>query len=156
VKHLEKAAEQLAGHLAGGGLRLTRPRRAVLEAVMALDRHFEPAEIEKRAAAAGVHRASVYRILPVLEAAGIVRRVRDHPGRWHYEHVVGHQHHDHLVCERCGGVTEFASPAIESEQARQCRLHGFTETSHHFVIRGVCRQCRAGAAGRKEKTRGRR
>jgi Fur family ferric uptake transcriptional regulator len=123
---------------------------------MALDRHFDPTEIERRLAAAGVHRASIYRILPVLEAAGIIRRVRDEHSHWHYEHVVGHQHHDHLVCERCGRVIEFASPEIESEQGRQCRLHGFTETSHHFVIRGVCRQCRAKSSARSGDSRGRR
>ncbi len=154
MRHIEEAGERLSRHLAGRGLRLTGPRRAVLEAVMAQDRHFHPAEIERRAASAGVHRASVYRILPVLEAAGVIRRVREHPGRWHYEHVVGHEHHDHLVCDRCGRVIEFSSPAIEREQKRQCRLHGFTETSHNFVIRGLCREC-AAAAARKEKARGR-
>ncbi|HQP45063.1 MAG TPA: hypothetical protein PLV66_15460, partial [Thermoanaerobaculales bacterium] len=49
--------QALEAYLAGRGLRLTRPRRTVLEAVMAQDRHFGPAEIERRAASAGVHRA---------------------------------------------------------------------------------------------------
>ena len=136
------AHQTFAEFLAARNLRLTAPRRAALAAVMQFERHFDLAEVERRLGRRGVHRATVYRALPLLEAAGVIRRVRDDPTHWHYEHVVGHAHHDHLVCERCGRVVEFASSRIEREQARLCRAHGFAETAHSFVIRGLCRRCR--------------
>lgn len=146
---LREAERRLAAHLAARSLRLTGPRRTVLRATMALGRHFELARLEAAVAADGVHRATLYRTLPILEAAGLLRRVRDRHSHWHYEHLVGHAHHDHLVCVRCGRVVEFVSGAIEREQARLCRRSGFLEVGHTLSIRGLCPRCR-----RRDRPRG--
>ena len=121
-----------------------------------LESHFGLPHLERKLAGSGVHRATLYRTLPLLEEAGIIRRVREKLDHWHYEHVVGHQHHDHLLCARCGKVIEVASAAIEREQKRLCRRHGFEERSHSFIVRGLCARCRAGARRRKPKRRGKR
>lgn len=134
--------------LAARGRRLTAPRCAVLAAVMAHDRHFGPADLEEELAGEGVHRATLYRTLPLLEEARIIRRVREKLDHWHYEHVVGHGYHGHLLCVSCGRVTEIASPVIERERARLCRRHGFQERSHNFIVRGLCAACRKKSRGR--------
>lgn len=136
--------------LAARGLRLTAPRRAALRAVMSLERHFGLPEL-KRKMAGGAHRATLYRTLPLLEEAGIIRRVREELDHWHYEHLVGHEHHDHLLCVGCGKVIEVASPAIEREQKRLCRRHGFRERSHSFIVRGLCAGCRDGRQKKQRK-----
>jgi Fur family ferric uptake transcriptional regulator len=140
--------------LAGRGLRLSAPRRAVLRAAMALEQHFGRRQLERRLAASGVHRATIFRTLPLLVEAGIVARVREARGRVRFEHVLGHGHHDHLLCERCGRVLEFESPAVEREQERLCRKHGFRQTSHSFVVRGLCSECRARQARQAGSGRG--
>ncbi len=128
--------------LALKGLRLTAPRRAVLQAVESFERHFDLTELEARLGPGGAHRATLFRTLPLLIDAGILCRVREHLNHWHYEKVVGVEHHDHLFCVSCGKVVEFNSPAMERSQRRLCRLHGFSELSHSFVLRGLCESCK--------------
>lgn len=150
-RDFQQAEKLLRAHLAARGLRLTAPRRAVLRAVMALDRHFGLEHVEKRLAGSGVHRATLYRTLPLLESAGIIRRVREELDRWRYEHLVGHRHHDHLLCTGCGRVVEFASPVIKRTLTRLCRRHGFEEKSHSFIVRGLCARCRKSRRAKARK-----
>jgi Fur family transcriptional regulator, ferric uptake regulator len=145
-----QAYVQFRKYLSNQSLRLSTSRRTVIEAVMDIDRHFHFAELEATLRKSGVHRATLYRALPLLENAGIIRKVRDDVHHWHYEHVLGHSHHDHLVCERCNRVIEFESREIEREQCRLCQTHRFRETSHSFVIRGICRKCQGRHGGPRQ------
>jgi Fur family ferric uptake transcriptional regulator len=150
----QQAERTFREFLASRGLRLTAARRAVLRAVMDIDGHFGRNRLGARLGGGGAHRATMFRTLPLLVEAGIIRRMRETMDHWHYEHVIGHQHHDHLQCLRCGRVVEFTSRAIEREQGRLCRRHGFEETSHTFIVRGLCSSCRRGGrrkAGRRGK-----
>jgi len=63
-----------------------------------------------------------------------------------FEHKYRHQHHDHLVCLKCGRVIEVISPEIENLQERLARRHDFTAIRHRMQIFGTCRDCK-----RKEK-----
>ena len=121
---------------------------------MGIEGHFSLEDLRRRLEGTGAHRATMFRILPLLEEAGILRKVRAGSRGWRYEHAVGHPHHDHLVCERCGRLAEFRCPRIEREQARLCRAHGFSETSHLHVIRGLCRGCRRRGNGSGGMRRG--
>ena len=88
---------------------------------------------------------TVYRNLPLMERAGIVRRTGYHDsrdGRTRYEHVWGQEHHDHLVCSRCGRRVEFHYPAIEILQDAVARDHGFVLERHHMELIGICSECR--------------
>jgi Fur family transcriptional regulator, ferric uptake regulator len=138
----QRAEEKFRDFLAGKGLRLTAPRRAVLRAVMEFDAHFGRNRLLGKLKGTGAHRATMFRALPLLVEAGIVRRMRERLDHWHYERVVGREHHDHLLCVACGRVIEFTSPAIEREQRRLCKKHDFEETTHSFIVRGQCSRCR--------------
>jgi len=108
---------------------------------MDMEDHFGLPHVERRLAGKGTHRATLFRTMPLLVEAGIIRRVREHLDHWHYEQVIGHEHHDHLLCTACGRVIEVTSQAIEREQRRLCRLHDFEEMSHSFIVRGRCSRC---------------
>jgi Fur family ferric uptake transcriptional regulator len=58
-----------------------------------------------------------------------------------YEHLHLDNHHDHLVCVRCGRILEFMEVTIESAQEDVCRRHGFVPLMHKLEIRGVCSDC---------------
>jgi Fur family ferric uptake transcriptional regulator len=58
-----------------------------------------------------------------------------------YEHVLGHQHHYHLVCLDCGGNTEFHDDRIEELQLEACRKRGFQLVSHEHRLQGYCKAC---------------
>lgn len=103
------------------------------------------------------HEASlttVYRNLPLLLEAGIIRRAtvfdETHGGAT-YECVWGHSHHDHLICARCGKLVEFSYPAIEVLQEAIARDYGFVLLSHQFELVGLCTQCQALAPSESQR-----
>ena len=57
--------------------------------------------------------ATVYRVLAQFEEAGILVRHQFDKNKAVYELDRG-GHHDHLVCVRCGKVTEFCDERIQS------------------------------------------
>jgi Fur family ferric uptake transcriptional regulator len=95
--------------------------------------------------------ATVYRNLSLLVQARIIRRTDvEEVGRSagaHYEHVWGREHHDHLVCSRCGRRVEFRYPAIDVLQEAVAREHGFTLERHSLELVGLCPGCSSSGMG---------
>jgi len=90
--------------------------------------------------------ATVYRAMRVVCDAGLAREADFGDGVKRFEHEYQHQHHDHLVCLKCGRVIEVLSPKIEYLQERLAKKHNFTPVRHRMEIFGTCRECK-----RKEK-----
>jgi len=61
---------------------------------------------------------------------------------YHYEHVSGNSHHDHLICTTCGAVIEFHDEELERRQREICERKKFTPTFHNLQILGLCDACR--------------
>ena len=89
-----------------------------------------------------ISRATVYRTLELLVKSGLVRRVHLGEDHYHYEHVKGDSHHDHLVCTTCGGVIEFLDEGLEKRALEICEKRKFKPTFHNLQILGVCDACR--------------
>lgn len=64
---------------------------------------------------------------------------KDQPSR--YEHLHLGNHHDHLVCIRCGRILEFYDPEIETLQTQLARRKGFHDLQHRMEIYGLCSVC---------------
>ncbi len=94
-----------------------------------------------RAGGHKISRATVYRNLDLLVAAGLVHKVRLGGNRSVFEHVHPGQKHDHLACRRCGRMVEFVSPAIAAMLAEICRAHGFARQGNQLQILGECVGC---------------
>lgn len=139
---------QLAEYLRDKGLKFTPERRLILEEVRRMRNHFEAEDIVSRIRERGrrVSRASVYRTLPLLVDSGLLREVHSMEKHSHFEHIFGHEHHDHLICKVCGKTVEFLDPQIEELQDRVCAEHGFQLDFHKLEITGICGKC----ASRKE------
>jgi len=58
-----------------------------------------------------------------------------------YEHRHLGQHHDHLICTRCGKITEFRNEEIEAVQVRVASVYGFHMLQHSLKIYGICSEC---------------
>ena len=58
-----------------------------------------------------------------------------------YEHHHLGQHHDHLICTRCGNIQEFTNPDMEELQVKLARDNGFVPLQHRMEIYGLCTQC---------------
>ena len=130
------------------GLRSTRQRDIILDAFLAADRHISIEELYRklRAKHSGIGYATVYRTLKLFAESGIARETQFGDGQTRYEHVVAGEHHDHLVCTRCGAIVEFENEKIEDLQIRVARSHGFEVESHKLELYGRCERCRRGAA----------
>src|SRR3989442_2939579 len=44
------------------------------------------------------------------------------------------EHHDHLICTRCGLVQEFHDAVIEQRQKLLARSHGFAIVEHSHIL----------------------
>lgn len=126
------------------GLKSTLPRVKILE-IMAADenRHLSAEEIYKILSDAGndVGLATVYRVLTQFESAGLVKRHHFESGTSVFELNQG-EHHDHILCVKCGRVAEFMDEVIEQRQKAIAEKAGFSMTDHCLYIYGICSECR--------------
>jgi Fur family transcriptional regulator, ferric uptake regulator len=146
--------ESFLKFLRSRGQRVTSERLALFEEIFAQHRHIDAEELLASMQARGlkISRATVYRNLDLLVESGLAVKQRLGHRRFLYEHIHGGQHHDHLVCIRCGRVVEFVSPGIAALEREICRAHGFAPAHHSLQINGVCNDCASQAAtpGRPE------
>lgn len=125
------------------GLKNTGPRRKILEIMETAKEHHLSAEDIYRAfidQGEDIGLATVYRVLTQFEEAGLVVKHHFEGGQSVFELDTG-EHHDHLVCVKCGRVTEFVDKSIEKRQAEIAEDAGFTITDHNLTIYGMCGDC---------------
>jgi Fur family ferric uptake transcriptional regulator len=89
-----------------------------------------------------ISRATVYRTLNLLEKSGLLSKIQMQDGKHLYEHIYGHEHHDHLICQKCGKMIEFYSQDIENLQTQIASENGFIMTGHSLKIYGFCAECK--------------
>ena len=140
---VQREIDKFQEFLAKQGLKLTRERTALLREIFSTHYHFEADELLFKMKEKGlkISRATVYRTLELLVKSGMVRRVHLGEDHYHYEHVRGDSHHDHLICTTCGTVIEFVDPELELRQREVCERKRFTPTFHNLQILGVCESC---------------
>ena len=125
------------------GLKVTLPRVKILELLESSDtRHHTAEDIYKALLESGeeVGLATVYRVLTQFEAAALVTRHHFESGQAVFELNQGN-HHDHLVCVKCGRVDEFYDDIIEQHQDKIASEKGYTITDHNLILYGVCSSC---------------
>ena len=129
--------------LRASGYRVTPQRQLVLEAVSRLE-HATPEEIyaDVRQTARGVNVSTVYRTLELLEQLGLVTHTHLFHGAPRY-HLATEAQHVHLVCHRCGQVTEVDKGAVRPLVTALEEAEGFQTDVGHLTIFGLCSGCRA-------------
>jgi len=127
------------------GLKATHPRIKILEMMeAAVDRHLNAEDIYKALLESGedVGLATVYRVLTQFEDAGLVTRHHFEGGTSVFELNQG-EHHDHILCVKCGKVEEFIDEVIEQRQRKIAEDAGFSMTDHALYIYGICKDCQS-------------
>lgn len=126
------------------GLKVTLPRIKILEILeQHADRHLSAEEIYKALldAKEDIGLATVYRVLTQFETADLVTKHNFEGGYSVFELNQG-EHHDHLVCVKCGRVEEFVDDTIEQRQEQIAKDAGFDITDHSLNIYGICPKCK--------------
>ncbi|RLA13367.1 MAG: ferric iron uptake transcriptional regulator [Gammaproteobacteria bacterium] len=128
------------------GLKATLPRIKILEFLEKCDqRHLSAEDIYKAMLIENeeVGLATIYRVLTQFEAAGLVIRHHFEGDRSLFELGArnGPNHHDHLVCVRCGAIQEFYDEVIEQAQVEVAERFSFKIVAHSLHIHGICAAC---------------
>lgn len=131
--------------LGEAGLRVTRQRTAILDAVCAAGGHTPIGEIHARARKIDptVDLSTIYRTLKVFVDLGIVVSADTGDGETRYEISHGEPHH-HLVCKTCGGETEISGDLLADLANHIDTAFGFALETDHLVLHGTCAACRDG------------
>ncbi len=127
--------------LRGAGLRVTRPRLAVLGAVH--DRpHSDTDSIiaAVRLDAGEVSHQAVYDVLHVLTRTGLVRRIQPAGSVARYEARIGDNHH-HVVCRTCGTLADVDCAVGHTPCLTASDDHGFTVDEAEVFYWGTCPTC---------------
>lgn len=122
------------------GLKVTLPRLRVLAMFeSAPTRHHSAEDVFRVLLAEGheVGLATVYRVLNQFVQAGVLTRTHLDGDRAVYE-LNDRDHHDHIVCVRCGRVVEFVDPQIERRQREIAAERGFELADHRLQLFGEC------------------
>jgi len=72
---------------------------------------------------------------------GFAHKNRFENGIVHYEHRHLGQHHDHMICTKCGKILEFKNDQLEQLQSQVVSGFGFHMLQHRMEIYGICADC---------------
>ena len=129
--------------LKDNGLKVTGPRLKILDLFEThADLHLSAEDVYRILLENGIEIgvATICRVLTQFEQAGILLRHHFETGKAVYELNKG-DHHDHIVCVKCGNVSEFHNPEIEKLQEQIASEHGFRVVDHALYMYGVCGDC---------------
>lgn len=140
-----KEREIFESHIRKKNLKHTEQRTQILMTFLETERHLTAEElyvlVRKKYPSVGY--ATISRTLKLLCDCGLCSELRVEDGVTRYEHLYGHDHHDHLICIECGSFVEVVSPEIERLQEKLAQANGFTTKRHRLEIYGICKKCSA-------------
>jgi Fur family ferric uptake transcriptional regulator len=131
--------ERWRSYLDTHNLNVTTQREVIVDHFLKTQDHISIdellARVRKRHPRVGY--ATVYRTLKLLVDSGLAIERQFGDGQARYE-VVG-DHHDHLICTKCGLILEFEDDEIEDLQEKIAqRLGGFQVIRHRHELYGLC------------------
>ncbi|MDO1509451.1 MULTISPECIES: ferric iron uptake transcriptional regulator [Neisseria] len=129
--------------LKDNGLKVTGPRLKILDLFEThADAHLSAEDVYRILLDEGIEIgvATIYRVLTQFEQAGILLRHHFETGKAVYELNQG-DHHDHIVCVKCGVVTEFHNKEIEELQEKIAEENGYRVVDHALYMYGICGNC---------------
>ena len=122
------------------GLRQTRQRKIILDAVLSAPRHVDAETVAKVAKDidSSIGLATVYRTLKMMTDSKILVERHFSDQRACFEFADEDVHHDHLICNQCGEIIEFLDEEIEKKQVEVTKNLGFVLTSHKMELFADC------------------
>lgn len=126
--------------LKDAGLKVTHPRTKILDILQSNpNMHLSADEIHNKLVdhKESIGLATVYRVLTQLEVAGLIQKNQFSDNQSSYE--IKKQHHDHLICTKCGKIIEFINNDLEALQEKISDKYQFRLDSHVMTLFGVCK-----------------
>jgi Fur family ferric uptake transcriptional regulator len=125
------------------GLRLTQPRRLILDYIHNKGDHLTAEGIisyvhEK---SHRINKSTIYRTLELLEKNECVFK-SESMDRIIYHHAE-EGHHHHLVCGRCGKTIDCEEDIFAPVEKSLAEKYGFHVDFRHLVMSGLCEECKS-------------
>lgn len=140
----EKLLKDFKSLLKEKALKFTNQREKILETLYYSDEHLTPEElyqlIKEKYPELNAGIATIYRTLSMLEENNIVSSLSFGAQGKKYE-LGAKDHHDHMICTKCGEITEFVDEVIEERQHKIAEKFGFKMEDHSMQIYGICKKC---------------
>lgn len=134
------ATDDYAPLLRQAGLRVTRPRLAVLDAVASAP-HSDTGTITTLVRRRHqVSHQTVYDCLAALSTGGLLRRLQPTGSVTLYELQTGDNHH-HLVCRSCGALTDVGCGEGSAPCLEPADRQGFAVDEAEVTYWGTCADC---------------
>jgi Fur family peroxide stress response transcriptional regulator len=136
--------EEIAETLREKGYRATPQRILVYEGLWNAGSHPSVSEIHKYVSKIdpSISLATVYKTVELFAEIGLVREMGSRDDSTRYDPDV--RFHINLVCNKCGKIEDFACVSFDEIAPNLKEKAGFQVQSHHFEVRGLCSNCRAG------------
>jgi Fe2+ or Zn2+ uptake regulation protein len=133
--------QELQAALRERGHRVTPQRILILRAITELGRHATAEEVLASVSTwlPNASLPTVYAALELFDELGVVRRVAAGDGAALWDPRVDGHHH--LVCRRCGEVSDLDADVEVSGPLRAARRSGFRPDSAELVVSGLCARC---------------
>jgi Fe2+ or Zn2+ uptake regulation protein len=123
------------------GMRMTKNRERVFQALADMDRPISADEVRQKAGLATTDLVTVYRNLEALEVVGVLQRILLENGTQLFELTAPDEHFHHLVCRVCHH-TERLDLCLGKQLSEVAQKKGFEEVTHIIEVHGVCEACR--------------
>lgn len=135
-------------YLQNNKIRHSAQRDKILDVFLNMERHLSIAQIYAlvRKKYPDIGYATVYRAMNLICQAGIAEKIDFGDGISRFEHKYGQEHHDHLICVKCGKFIEVMDAKIEKLQADLAKAHKFLLKRHKMQLFGYCCNCAESSA----------
>lgn len=133
--------ETLKGYLKEKGLKQTRQREVIASTFFKTDKHIGIEELLEKVKniEPSIGYVTVYRTLLLLKECGLAHQRNFGDGQSLFENAG--EHHDHMICIKCGKIVEFEDDRIEALQEEVAKNYHFKIVSHRHEIYGACSFC---------------
>ena len=141
----ELSREAIVDLLREHGMRITKNRTRILDALLQADKPLSLDEIQSRAGLKGSvpDYATVFRVMTLLESLQVAQKVHLNRSCSYYELLDPRQHYDHIICTECGNVTVMVDSCPVEKVERQIeQQYGYSEIRHSLEFFGKCWKCR--------------
>lgn len=144
VNFKNNGPERVKWFLAERGLKRSRKRETIAQIFFREDRHFSVEELYNKVKEEdrNISFSTVYRALKLFKNAGLAKSSRFLDGIVRFEPVYPEEHHDHLICLKCGRIIEFENKDIEKIQRGIAKGFKFELISHKLELYGYCEECK--------------
>jgi Fur family transcriptional regulator, ferric uptake regulator len=125
-------------------MRTSSVEQVILEKLAVNNTHLTSLQIYEllRERFPALNQSTVYRALERMAKDGRISVSDMGTGSSVYEGV-SHDHHHHLVCQRCGAILTIQDDEVRRFFSGLQDHYGFTIATNHLVLFGTCERCLA-------------